>query len=94
MRYIDVQWYSDGEGDPVRLVSELDEQRYELRKLEFFRSGAVGFADALRESGGTRLGELSVPSLEEINADAQFNAISIAPQDFEALWERYATNGA
>jgi hypothetical protein len=94
MPYVDVQWLSQSEEYPFRLVSELDEQRYETRKLEFFRNGKVGFASASGACGGTRLGELPVPPLKEINADLQFVGVSIQPQEFEALWEHHATSGA
>lgn len=39
MKYIDVAWRHDFADEPVRLVSELDELRFETRKLEFFRDG-------------------------------------------------------
>ena len=36
IEYIDVKWKHDFADEPVRLVSELGEGRYEIRKLEFF----------------------------------------------------------
>jgi hypothetical protein len=44
MTYIDVTWFHKLPTVPVRLVSELDDERYEVRKLEFFADGSVGFA--------------------------------------------------
>jgi hypothetical protein len=74
------------EEDPIRLVSELDAQRYEVRKLEFFPSGVVGFACTGQHSEGTELGELPVPPLAEINSSPEFTGISIAGAAFEQLW--------
>ncbi|WP_081062398.1 DUF6881 domain-containing protein [Burkholderia cepacia] len=87
---IDVAWKHTYEEEPVRLVSVLDGDRYEVRKLEFFRDGSVGFADEIRSSLGTTLGTVPVPSSIEINADPEFEAQEIALEVFEALWSRYA----
>ncbi|ASL48733.1 hypothetical protein bAD24_p01405 (plasmid) [Burkholderia sp. AD24] len=88
--YIDVAWTHDFEAEPIRLVSQLDNQRYEVRKLEFFRDGRVGYADGLKSAMGTQLGELPVPPLIEINSDAQFDARIIESTLFNQLWSKHA----
>jgi hypothetical protein len=90
MEFIDVTWRHKTESDPIRLVSELDEQRYEKRKLEFFADGRVGFASSASSSEGTMLGVEPVPPLSEINSDVQFSGSNISSADFEALWGRHA----
>jgi hypothetical protein len=90
MEFIDVAWRHSSDDEPVRLVSELDVQRYETRKLEFFPDGTVGFASAVATSENTVLGVEPVPPLSEINSDPQFLASSISAADFEALWAQYA----
>ncbi|WP_431822923.1 DUF6881 domain-containing protein [Burkholderia sp. F1] len=87
---IDVAWKHAFEAEPVRLISLLDQDRYEVRKLEFFRDGRVGFADATRSMLGTELGEIPVPSLAEINADPQFDARETTLEAFQALWSSHA----
>ena len=77
MNYIDVAWKSVGTTDPYRLLSELDKGRFETRKLEFFRSGAVGSASSAHATTNTELGSDPIPHLEEINADAQFLGLSL-----------------
>jgi hypothetical protein len=72
MEYISVVWKHSSTSDPVRLVSELDEERYERRKLEFFADGTVGAAGDDFEDARTQLGIVAVPALSEINEDAQF----------------------
>lgn len=81
--YIDVAWLHHFSSEPVRLVSELDSEGRELRKLEFFRDGLVGFADEETEIRGTRLSETPLPCVAKINADSQFVArtISSAPRN-------------
>ncbi|WP_439893095.1 DUF6881 domain-containing protein (plasmid) [Ralstonia sp. 25C] len=87
--YIDVQWRHSSDADPTRLVSELDVQRMEIRKLEFFGDGRVGYASADHTSHGTALGLLPVPPLAEINADPQFVGVGITAAEFSALWLKH-----
>ena len=94
MEYIDVQWSHTNQEDPFRLVSELDDQRYETRKLEFFFSGLVGYASEAGDTENTSLGTAPTPSLEEINADPQFHGVSIQRQIFESLWRQHAGRDA
>jgi hypothetical protein len=84
--YIDVTWHHDDPAYPVRLVSELDENRWELRKLEFYRDGRVGMASEEGATLDTALGIEPIPSIEEINGDRQFSAQSREPDAFQALW--------
>ena len=46
----------------------------------------VNYATSAEEVGGTRLGELPVPPLTEINLDPQFQAEAITQADFETCW--------
>lgn len=88
--YIDVTW-SHAESDyPIRLVSEIDADGYETRKLEFFLDGRVASASSREDDfSDTRLGEVPVPSLLEINSDPQFEGIAIVAAAFEALWAQH-----
>lgn len=86
MLYIDVMWHHDDQDYPVRLVSELDENRWELRKLEFYRDGRVGKASKGGSTLDTALGIEPLPLIEEINGDGQFSAMPMEPEAFQALW--------
>lgn len=90
MEYIDVHWKHQDNEDPVRLVSEIGEDRFELRKLEFFADGTTDVASGGRETARTRLGLVALPSLEEINQDQQFEGAFISRDEFEALWLKHA----
>ena len=89
MEYISVIWKHSHRDEPVRLVSELDEERFEIRKLEFFPDGSVGFASMEGESAGTRLGEVTVPPLAEINEDPEFESVAITKNEFDQLWQEH-----
>lgn len=86
MHYIDLAWKHSFPEEPVRIVSELDAGRWETRKLEFYADGRVGWASGDENHLGSELAESPLPTLAEINADAQFEAVAIDEADFEALW--------
>jgi hypothetical protein len=85
-RYIRVSWRHDAADEPIELWSELDGARYETRKLEIYRDGRVGYADAAQEIEGTVLSDLPLPALAEIGSDHQFEPQEISRAEFENLW--------
>ena len=94
MRYIDVNWLHDLDEEPYRLVSEIGPDQYEIRKLEFFRSGKVGYASSIARTENTNLGIAEVPTLEEINSQSEFNGQNISKQQFEQLWQKYVSKSS
>ncbi len=89
MRYIDVNWAPESEEYPCRLVSEIGKNQFEVRKLEFFRNGKIGFASSVSSTENTMLGIVEVPPLEEINSDNEFQGKNISKQEFELIWQKY-----
>jgi len=89
MRYIDVNWTHETDEYPYRLVSEIGENQFEVRKLEFFRNGKIGFASSVRNTENTMLGIVEAPPLEEINSDNEFQGKNISKQEFELIWQKY-----
>lgn len=89
MDYIDVLWRHDDADYPHRCVSALNSERWEVRRLEFFRSGAVGSASHAGRTIGTGLGEWPMPPLDEINADPELEGRVIDAEAFERLWRRH-----
>ena len=81
-----VRWVHSSIDEPVELWSELDQQREEVRKIEIWSDGRIGYAFDDVEVGGTRLGESSIPQLNEIAADPQFEPEAISRSDFEKCW--------
>jgi hypothetical protein len=86
MSYLLVKWNHEHPDEPVVLYSELDERRTERRKIDIFPDRRWGYADEQEEVGGTILGEAPTPSIEQINADPQFDAKEIEEAEFEKLW--------
>ncbi|MDO4259993.1 MAG: hypothetical protein Q4C87_10805 [Actinomycetaceae bacterium] len=86
MNYYMVSWQHDFPDEPVLIVSEVDDSRIEVRKIELFPDGSLGFADANYEGGVTTLSEQEYPPLEEIAASEEFQPIRIEESVFSALW--------
>lgn len=89
MKYIDIQWLHDLDDEPYRLVSEIDINSFEIRKLEFFSDGVVGYASEIFNTEKTMLGLIEVPSLDQINLDDEFQGKQISKISFERLWSKY-----
>ena len=86
MEYIRVRWLHDNPSDPIWLISELDDERWEIRKVEIFSDGSRGYATSEIERGGTRLGLKPIPPLDQIAADSEFVPEPISREEFEAIW--------
>lgn len=86
MRYLRVQWHHEHDDEPVEFLSEIDDDAFEVRKIEVFRDGTMGFADADDSCHGTRLGEHPIPPLEEIASQAEFEPEIIGRAEFERTW--------
>lgn len=87
LTYLRCEWLHEDPQDPVVFYIELDEGRWEVRKVEVFRDGRMGWADADHEVGGCGLGEAEVPPLDEIAADPEFRPSTISRDEFESVWQ-------
>jgi len=88
--YLRVEWKHIHADDPVMLYSELDEDRWEVRKVEVFADGRMTYAGGTGSSGHTRLGEVQVPSVDEIAKNAGLTPVAISREEFETSWEKAA----
>jgi hypothetical protein len=88
MKYLAVKWKHSFVDEPVLLYSELDEQRWECRKVEVFADGHGDYADADKSTGSTQLGLVPVPELSEIAEDEEFEPMEITSDEFEKVWEQ------
>ncbi|ANN21743.1 hypothetical protein SD37_13510 [Amycolatopsis orientalis] len=86
MWYLRVAWSHEFAEEPVEIFSEVGADGYERRKVERFRGGRLGWADEKHEVGGTGLGVVPVPPLDEINAQQEFVASEIDGDEFEQAW--------
>jgi hypothetical protein len=86
MRYLKVSWHHTNPEYPVTIWSEIGDDGYEVRKVESFLDGRLGFADANTSKSGTELGEIPVPSIEEIASQGEFSPEVITAKAFERKW--------
>jgi hypothetical protein len=86
VEYIKVHWIHNSPDYPVLLYSELDDMRFEVRKIEIFPDHSIGFAEGGSSYGGTELGKVSIPQIEEIASDKQFKPENISSEMFDLVW--------
>ena len=86
MQYLKCRWIHNFDDEPILIYSELDNDRFELKKIHIYRNGEIGYAYQEIEFLDTRLGEVPVPEIEEIRADPQFVPEYIAEEEFQKIW--------
>jgi hypothetical protein len=86
--YLKVVWNHRLADEPVELYSEINDSRWELRKVEVYRDGRHDFADATRCTGTTLLSDQTLPTLDEIAAQTEFMPTMIDSAEFEKVWLR------
>lgn len=90
MTYIRVKWFHPMAEEPVFLYSDIDTQRWEVRKVDVFSNGTMGYADRFHNTPGTRtmLSDEPVAELAEIAQDPQFEPTEITKEEFEEVWNK------
>lgn len=86
MEYLKVTWRHDFKDEPVLLYSELADDRSELRKIEIFPNGDIGYACDKKFKGTTQLSDTTIPLEGEIAEDPQFEPEIITRAEFEEIW--------
>jgi hypothetical protein len=89
--YLLVRWKDAPSDEPVELWSELDEQRWEVRKVEVWADGRVGYAVEGEEFGGTHLSLEPLPPNEYIASQPEFEPTEVSRAEFEARWNHRGT---
>jgi hypothetical protein len=88
MIYFKTTWRHDSDNDPVLIYCELNDARWELRKVEVYRDGRMGFANEKEEYLGTMLALRQDPPIEEIAAQPDFEPSVISADEFDAVWSK------
>ena len=86
MLYQKVLWKHSDHKYPTVLFSEIDDDMWEVRKVEVFSDGVMHFADSIRTSGDTWLSDQRMPTVDEISQDPEFEAKEIGEEEFEEVW--------
>ena len=89
MEYLKVTWIHEDDSFPILLYSELDDERYEVRKIEIYRNGSFGLASLNYEYNGSMLGAGAVPDTAEIIKIPEFLVHDTSKDEFEAVWMKY-----
>ena len=97
MEYLKVFWKHSHADEPVWLYHEINNERWESRKVEVFRDGSTGYADCFEAKGGSKLSiepfrATMIEVLTEIAEDPQFVPIVIRKDEFEMVWNRRKEN--
>jgi hypothetical protein len=88
MLYLCVQWHHKVQDEPVWLYCEMDESRWEQRKVEVYAAGTHDWADHDASTGKTMLGDQEIPGLEEVAESGEFTPRAISRDDFEEVWRK------
>lgn len=88
MEYIKVKWIHCFNDEPIWFYSELDEERWEIRKVVVFKDGRLGYIGPEEGNGLSILGEIPMPSLEEIASEPEFEPYEISAKEFKSIWEK------
>ena len=86
MQYLKVSWHHNLDSEPYEIWSELDSNRYEVRKIELYEDGHVGIASTNYNTVDCRLSTEPLPLLADINSDSQFIGCVVSSSRFEDLW--------
>ncbi len=86
MDYLHVHWRHDAADAPVDIYSELDDDRWEVRKVEVFADGTRHYADDWRSTGRTGLSEVPLPSFDELAGQRVLTPAVIDGAEFEREW--------
>jgi hypothetical protein len=89
--FIRVHWKHGNAEDPITLYSELDEERWEVRKVEVFADGRIGYANERGSFGMTSLGDQPVPALEVIADNPEFDPVEITRAEFNDIFDKALT---
>jgi len=90
-RYFKAKWLHPPAGEAEVWFHELDRSGHEVRKVVVFPGGHSERAGLGEETDYTALGPEPMPSIEDINAQAEFRAEEIAVELFEEAWQAAAS---
>ena len=87
MKYVKVEWNHDLPGEPIVIFSEVNDQGWEIRKIELFGDGAMISADAHHGL----LAEVRFPDelsdITHAGGRGEFAASQISGREFDAMWQ-------
>lgn len=93
MKYIKIHWKHNFPADPEFIYSEIDEDGYEVRKVEIFKNGtSIVYSDKINPDG---LAEGEYPSLSDLTFEEDvesMTATEINKDEFCKIWNEKINN--
>jgi hypothetical protein len=93
MEYIKILWKHLEKNYPRQIYVQLNDQRYEVRKVEIYEDDRIAYADGNAENGAF-LSPEPYTSLDEFNSSNGIDevfATVISAEEFEQAWRRVET---
>jgi len=87
MKYLHIQWVHDLPDAPTDVYAELDDDRMEIRKIEKFVDGTIGYALLGLATELTSLRPSPVPYVSQLNQDPKAMARDMEWHEFDDLWD-------
>ena len=89
MRYLLAEWTHQEEDEPYRIYSEMDEERRETRRVEFYRNGITFSYGGERGNEGALRREPFPEDLRDLQTpEGEFSAREISPGLFYEIWNQ------
>lgn len=92
MKYLKVKWVNASPDQPRLIYSEIDNDGWEVRKIEEYPDGKCGYADLELEVGGSFLSTEPLPSFDEIATQPEFHPEIVTQDEFEGRWREAKRN--
>lgn len=87
MEYFGARWLHNDEDDPVVLWHEVGDDRLEARKVHEFRDGTLERTDRIQPEKRTSLSWTTLPLVDEIQVQPDFEVFPLTADQFEAVWQ-------
>ena len=92
MKFIKIHWIHNFKDEPEFIYSAIDDERYEVKKVEIFTNG--NYITYSENINSDRLAEGIYPLLEELTFEEEIEsmqAFEISEIEFSEIWDRYLT---
>jgi hypothetical protein len=86
--YVAAKWLTAPDDEPFMYWDEIDRDRWSIRCVRKYRSGALEAYSYASENWRDVMPEAAMPPLAEINGHPECEAVAIAAPEFEAVWRQ------
>jgi len=87
MKYLKVRWLHNIKEDPVIFYYELDNFDNEIKKIEIYVDGSVGYADDKFQLNGSIISECKISTFDEIAKQKEFIPENITKEEFYQIYQ-------